>query len=98
MTAKRDTQTFERLYQQLEETVEKLERGGLSLEQSIEQFEQGMTLAKRCQEILDRAEQRIIKLRESFAEPAATEPSLAEAPLAGEDTSMDEEAFDLDEG
>ena len=42
MTAKRDTQTFEQLYQRLEETVEKLERGGLPLEQSIEQFEEGM--------------------------------------------------------
>jgi exodeoxyribonuclease VII small subunit len=97
MSAKRDTQTFEQLYQQLEETVEKLERGGLPLEQSIEQFEQGMALAKRCQEILDKAEQRIIKLRESFAEPAGAEPALAEAPLAGEDTSLDEEVFELDE-
>lgn len=92
MTAKRDPQTFELLYQQLEETVEKLERGGLPLEQSIEQFEQGMALAKRCQEILDKAEQRIVKLRESFAEP-----SLAEAPLSGEDTSADEAAFEIDE-
>jgi exodeoxyribonuclease VII small subunit len=92
MPAKRDAQTFEQLYQQLEETVEKLERGGLPLEQSIEHFEHGMELAKRCQEILDKAEQRIIKLRESFAEP-----SLAEAPLAGEDTAADEQAFEPDE-
>jgi exodeoxyribonuclease VII small subunit len=92
MPAKRDTETFEQLYQRLEDTVGKLEKGGLPLEQSIELFEQGMELAKRCQSILDTAEQRIIKLRESFAEPA-----LAEAPLAGEDTSMDEEAFDVDD-
>jgi exodeoxyribonuclease VII small subunit len=84
MTAKRDAQTFEQLYQRLEETVEKLERGGLPLEQSIEQFEEGMELAKRCQEILDKAEQRIVKLRESFAEPS----------VAGEDIAVDEEAFE----
>jgi len=92
MTAKRETQTFEQLYQRLEETVEKLERGGLPLEQSIAYFEEGMELAKQCQEILDKAEQRIVKLRESFAEP-----SLPAEPLAGEDTALDEEAFELEE-
>ncbi len=92
MPAKRETETFEQLYQRLEDTVGKLERGGLPLEQSIELFEQGMDLAKRCQDMLDKAEQRIVKLRESFAEV-----ELAEAPLAGEDTSLDDEVFDLDE-
>jgi exodeoxyribonuclease VII small subunit len=92
MTAKRETQTFEQLYQRLEETVEKLERGGLPLEQSIAFFEEGMELAKQCQEILDKAEQRIVKLRESFAGP-----SLPAEPLAGEDTALDEEAFELEE-
>jgi len=92
MPAKRETETFEQLYQRLEETVAKLERGGLPLEQSIERFEEGMELAKRCQEILDKAEQRIVKLRESFAEP-----SLVEAPLDGEDTALDEEIFEPEE-
>lgn len=92
MPAKRETETFEQLYQRLEDTVGKLEKGGLPLEQSIELFEEGMDLAKRCQSILDTAEQRIVKLRESFAEP-----ELAEAPLAGEDTAMDEAAFDVEE-
>ncbi len=92
MATKHDTQTFEQLYQHLEETVGKLERGGLPLEQSIELFEEGMELAKRCQEILDKAEQRIVKLRESFAEP-----SLAEVPLEGEDTAGDDEAFELED-
>jgi exodeoxyribonuclease VII small subunit len=92
MATKRDTQTFEQLYQRLEETVEKLERGGLPLEQSIALFEEGMELAKHCQEILDKAEQRIVKLRESFAEP-----SLAQAPLAGEDVEVEEEAFQVED-
>ena len=92
MPAKRDTQAFEQLYQRLEETVGKLERGGLPLEQSIELFEEGMELAKRCQEILDKAEQRIVKLRESFAEP-----SLPQEALAGEDEAIEEEAFQFEE-
>ena len=71
--AKRDgrqDEPFEALYRKLEETVEKLEKGGLSLEESITLYEEGMELAKRCQALLDGAEQRITKLRESFAQPA----------------------------
>ncbi len=69
--AKRSDQPFEQLYRQLEETVEKLEQGGLPLEESITLFEQGMELAKRCQAMLASAEQRITKLRESFDQAAA---------------------------
>jgi exodeoxyribonuclease VII small subunit len=64
-TTKREA--FETLYTRLEEHVEKLERGGLSLDESIALYEQGMTLARACQERLEEAEQKITKLRESFA-------------------------------
>ncbi|MCH7750912.1 MAG: exodeoxyribonuclease VII small subunit [Planctomycetes bacterium] len=67
--AKRSDPPFEELYHRLEEAVEKLERGGLPLEESISLFEEGMALAKRCQTVLDGAEQRITKLRESFDQP-----------------------------
>jgi len=63
--AKRES--FERLYARLEERVAKLEQGGLSLEQSIALYEEGMALARECQERLDAAEQKITKLKESFA-------------------------------
>ncbi len=82
MTAKKSGPPFEDLYKKLEETVEKLEKGGLSLEQSISLYEEGMELAKQCQGILDGAEQRITKLRESFTEPAE-EPE--EAPVLEDD-------------
>ena len=86
--AKRDgrqDEPFEALYRKLEETVEKLEKGGLSLEESITLYEEGMELAKRCQALLDGAEQRITKLRESFAQPA---PS----PASTEEVAVEEEA------
>ena len=92
MSAKRD-QPFEALYRRLEETVEKLERGGRSLEESITLYEQGMELAKRCQSILDSAEQRITKLRESFGQPAADE----EEAVAEEEELLEEEAFPMEE-
>lgn len=71
MTPKRQDEPFEQLYEKLEATVEKLEKGGLSLEESIHLYEEGMELAKRCQAILDQAELRITKLRESFAQEEA---------------------------
>ena len=81
--AKQD-EGFEGLYRRLEETVEKLERGGLSLEESITLYEEGMALAKRCQAILDGAEQRITKLRESFGQPANDEATAPEELLEQE--------------
>ncbi len=92
MTAKRETVSFEELYRRLEDTVEKLERGGLPLEQSIALYEEGMQLAKRCQEILDKAELRITKLRDSFARSG-----LPDEPLVGEDEEIEEEALQLED-
>jgi exodeoxyribonuclease VII small subunit len=89
MTAKKKDQSFEELYRNLEETVGKLEKGGLPLEQSIALYEEGMELAKRCQTVLDNAEQRITKLRDSFAQRQDEEPAEEEAP--------EEEAVEADE-
>ena len=80
MTAKRSDEHFEELYRKLEESVGKLERGGLSLEESITLYEEGMELAKRCQTILDGAEQRITKLRESLGQPALEGASVETEP------------------
>ncbi len=89
MTAKRDAAaSFEECYRRLEETVGKLERGGLPLEESIALYEEGMELAKRCQEILDKAEVRITKLRDSFVKG-----SIPDQPLEGADEAIEEEAF-----
>jgi exodeoxyribonuclease VII small subunit len=61
------TESFEQLYARLEESVARLERGGLPLDEAIALYEQGMTLARQCQERLDGAELKITKLKESFA-------------------------------
>ncbi|HXH20712.1 MAG TPA: exodeoxyribonuclease VII small subunit [Dehalococcoidia bacterium] len=72
MAGPKARQSFEELYRQLEETVSKLEQGGLSLDDSLEAYEAAVTLARQCQRLLDEAELRITKLRESFqvAEPS----------------------------
>ncbi len=67
MSAKREPETFEDLYQRLEALVAKLEEGGLPLDDAINLYEEGMTLARRCQEMLDAAELKVTRLRDSLA-------------------------------
>jgi exodeoxyribonuclease VII small subunit len=50
---------FEQSLTELEEIVRQLEKGELSLEESLKQFESGIGLARRCQEVLNNAEQKI---------------------------------------
>jgi exodeoxyribonuclease VII small subunit len=66
MASKKETDGFEVLYKRLEETVAKLEEGNLTLEESITLYAEGMTLARRTQELLAEAELRITRLQESF--------------------------------
>lgn len=67
MAKEAKVEPFEKLYARLEEAVAKLEAGGLPLEAAIALYEEGMTLARQCQERLDESEQKITKLKESFA-------------------------------
>lgn len=57
---------FEELYQQLEEKVALLEKGGLSLDDSLAAYEDAVSLAQKCQQMLEGAELRITRLRESM--------------------------------
>ena len=54
--------TFEAALARLEEIVESLEKGDAPLEKSLELFEEGVTLSRRCHELLETAEKRIRKL------------------------------------
>jgi exodeoxyribonuclease VII small subunit len=50
---------FEKALADLEQTVDKLEKGGLSLTESLALFEKGVKLARFLREELDRAEKKI---------------------------------------
>ncbi|AMP89116.1 exodeoxyribonuclease VII small subunit [Legionella pneumophila] len=50
---------FEQSITELEEIVRQLEKGELTLEESLKQFEKGISLARRCQNALNQAEQKI---------------------------------------
>jgi len=48
--------SYEVAYQQLELIIEQLESGELSLEKSVELYEQGQLLSAHCQTLLENAE------------------------------------------
>jgi len=50
---------FETALRELENLVEKMEQGDLSLEESLNHFERGVTLSKTCQQALKTAEQKV---------------------------------------
>lgn len=60
--------SFEDAFSRLEDTVRKLETGPLSLDNSIRLFEEGMGLAKRCNELLSATELKMTRLQSAFAE------------------------------
>ncbi len=55
---------FEKSLQQLERIVGRMESGELGLEESLTQFEQGIKLAKACQDTLANAELKVEQLIE----------------------------------
>lgn len=59
---------FEDAIGRAEEIAEAIEQGEIGLEESIKQFEEGMTLIKKCRKVLEDAELRIQTLEASLAE------------------------------
>ena len=50
---------FEESMQELEKIATELEKGDLSLEESVSKFEEGMKLSKKCNTIIEEAEKKI---------------------------------------
>lgn len=63
MAIKKPTLTnFEKSLAELETLVERMEKGDLTLEESLKHFERGVQLTRSCQSALQLAEQRVDKL------------------------------------
>lgn len=78
---------FEDAFSRLEETVRKLETGPLSLDDSTRLFEEGMGLAKRCNELLSATELKVTRLQSAFAEQMRFVPEES-------DSDPDDDDFD----
>ncbi|MEE9396489.1 MAG: exodeoxyribonuclease VII small subunit [Methylococcales bacterium] len=59
MMAKKNTLNFEKSLGELEQLVESMEQGDLSLEESLKSFEKGIQLTRSCQKALQEAEQKV---------------------------------------
>lgn len=55
---------FEESMKKLETIVTELENGNLNLDESVKKFEEGMKIAKQCNNILENAEKKITILLE----------------------------------
>lgn len=64
----KEKKSFEQSLENLEQLVSSLEQGELSLDDSIEKFEEGVKLYKFCKDQLGKAEKKITKLTESLNE------------------------------
>ncbi len=59
---------FEQAIKELTGIVGKIEQGEITLQDSIQQYERGMTLIKHCRKILQEAEKKIEKIAEESSE------------------------------
>ena len=73
MTKKKTKFVFEKALENLNDIVEKMEQGGLSLEDSLKQFEEGVKLTKECQKALSTAEQKVKVLMEKHGQAELTD-------------------------
>jgi exodeoxyribonuclease VII small subunit len=63
-----DFSRFEASLEELETIVQRMESGDQSLEESLKDFERGVTLTKACQTMLKNAEQKVEKLVKQHGE------------------------------
>ena len=67
--------SFEKALAELEQIVQKLERGDVPLEESVTIYERGEALKRRCEELLRQAEARVEKITlDAAGKPTGTEP------------------------
>ena len=62
---------FEKSLEELEQLVEQLESGDLSLDESLKQFRRGVELTRHCQGVLEKAQQTVEQLLDPADENSA---------------------------
>ena len=62
-----DFLSFEEAFGRLGEMATSLEDGGLTLADATARYEEGMSLVRRCNKLLDEAELKITELKDSYA-------------------------------
>ncbi|NYF79796.1 exodeoxyribonuclease VII small subunit [Granulicella arctica] len=78
---------FEQQLTALETVVERLERGELSLDESVRLFEEGIKLSNACKQELEAAEGKI----QLLVEPGTGPISVRDLPVEDDDSIEDDE-------
>ena len=78
-----DSLTFEDAFTRLSEMASSLEEGGLTLAGATARYEQGMSLVRRCNQLLDATELKITSLKDAYSQgfdgPGGQDPDGQEA-------------------
>jgi exodeoxyribonuclease VII small subunit len=77
---------FETSLKELEQLVEKMEDGELSLQASLEQFERGVSLSRHCHSMLEKARQTVTVLTD-VDNPDSERPFAADPEPGADDSS-----------
>ena len=59
--------SFEEAFRRLGEMAESLEQGGFTLSEATARYEEGMSLVRRCNQLLNEAELKISSLKDAHA-------------------------------
>jgi exodeoxyribonuclease VII small subunit len=85
-SAEKQPPDFEKSLAELEKIVARMEAGELSLDESLQQFERGVALARACQQALQSAEQKV----EMLLKKSGVKDGLEAVPFATDDEDIDE--------
>jgi exodeoxyribonuclease VII small subunit len=97
-TTKTDQPSFEKALADLEHIVDKLEKGGLALNESLALFEKGVKLARFLRDELDCAEKKVeILLKDEKGNLKRAPFKLGEEGLEVEDPSAEDEEEDKED-
>ena len=69
VTVEASSSGFEGAFTELSAIAEAIEKGGMSFEESIAKYEEGMKLVQQCNDLLDNAELQITNIRETYSPP-----------------------------
>tara|TARA_B100000575_G_C23143780_1_gene666918 strand:- start:10918 stop:11142 length:225 start_codon:yes stop_codon:yes gene_type:complete len=65
-STERERLSFEQALDELDKIVQKLEKDDVSLNQSIELYQRGVELSKKCSDLLEKAELKIKEVQSSL--------------------------------
>lgn len=71
MTSETSTPSFETAFTELQAIVQRLEEGGLTLEEAMRLYEEGVRLVNLCAMMIESAELRLVRLQNDPNAPPA---------------------------